>query len=67
MDINELLLLCIKKRASDLHLTEKEPPVLRIDGKLHRTDYALLDRDTLKKMIYGVLTDTQKEIFDKDK
>lgn len=67
MDINELLLLCVKKRASDLHLTEKEPPILRIDGKIIRTDYPLMDRDTLKKMIYGVLTDTQKEIFEKDK
>ncbi len=67
MDINELLLLCVKKRASDLHLTEKEPPILRIDGKIIRTDFPLMDRDTLKKMIYGVLTDTQKEIFEKDK
>jgi len=67
MDINELLLLCVKKRASDLHLTEKEPPILRIDGKIIRNDFPLMDRDTLKKMIYGVLTDTQKEIFEKDK
>jgi len=66
MEIHELLLLCIKKRASDLHLTECEPPILRIDGKLHRTELPLLTRDTSKKMIYGVLTDTQKEMFERD-
>ncbi|MCX5708294.1 MAG: PilT/PilU family type 4a pilus ATPase, partial [Candidatus Omnitrophica bacterium] len=66
MEIHELLLLCIKKRASDLHLTENEPPILRIDGKLHRTDLPVLTRDASKKMIYGVLTDSQKEMFERD-
>jgi twitching motility protein PilT len=66
MEIHELLLLCIKKRASDLHFTESEPPILRIDGKLHRTELPILNRDALKKMIYGVLTDSQKEMFERD-
>jgi twitching motility protein PilT len=66
MEIHELLVLCIKKRASDLHLTENEPPILRIDGRLHRTDLPVLNRDALKKMIYGVLTDSQKEMFERD-
>ena len=40
MEIQDLLLLCIEKNASDLHLTENEPPILRIDGKInaHRTE-----------------------------
>ena len=54
MEIRELLLLCIEKKASDLHLTEKEPPILRIDGKLHRTMHSPLDRQDLKKMIYSI-------------
>jgi twitching motility protein PilT len=66
MDINELLMLCVKKRASDLHLTENEPPIYRIDGKLHRHESLTLTRDAIKKMIYGVLTDTQKEMFERD-
>ncbi|MCX7928043.1 MAG: type IV pilus twitching motility protein PilT [Candidatus Omnitrophica bacterium] len=66
MEIQELLLLCIKKRASDIHLTELEPPILRIDGRLNRTELAPLSRDQLKKMIYGVLTDNQKEMFERD-
>ncbi|KPK96526.1 MAG: hypothetical protein AMJ95_13755 [Omnitrophica WOR_2 bacterium SM23_72] len=65
MEIKDLLLLCVEKGASDLHITENEPPVLRIDGNLFRTELDSLSRSELKKMIYGVLTDPQKEIFER--
>ncbi len=66
MDIRELLLLCIEKKASDLHLTDKCPPILRIDGNLLITKGAPLKRDDIKRMIYSMLTDHQKEIFERD-
>jgi twitching motility protein PilT len=66
MEIRDLLLSCIEKKASDLHLTEKEPPILRIDGKLCRTNLPVLSREELKKMIYSVMTNTQKVMFERD-
>ena len=39
MEIKDLLMLCIEKKASDLHITDNEPPILRIDGKLFRTEF----------------------------
>lgn len=67
MDIRDLLLLCVQKSASDLHVTENEPPILRIDGKLNRcSELPVLDKQTLKMMIYAVLTNTQKEMFEKE-
>jgi twitching motility protein PilT len=66
MDIRDLLIICIEKQASDLHLTENEPPILRIDGKLFRTNKAVLTREDLKRMIYSILTDPQKEIFERN-
>ena len=66
MEIRELLLLCIEKKASDLHLTEGEPPILRIDGRLHRQVLAPLNRQDLKRIIYSVLTNPQKEMFEKN-
>ncbi len=66
MEIRELLMLCIEKKASDLHLTEKEPPILRIDGKIYRLSLPPLTRETLKMMIYAILTDVQKEMFERD-
>lgn len=64
MELRDLLLLSIEKKASDLHLTYDTPPVLRIDGRLVLTDKPALTREDLKKMIYGILTDHQKEIFE---
>ncbi|MFA5089471.1 MAG: type IV pilus twitching motility protein PilT [Candidatus Omnitrophota bacterium] len=65
-EICDLLTMCYDKNASDLHLTEKEPPILRIDGKLIRMEYKPMTRDELKRMIYGLLTNPQKEILEKD-
>ncbi len=66
MELGDLLALCIKEQASDLHLTENEPPVLRIDGKLVRTALTVLGKSDLKRIIYSVLTNPQKEIFERD-
>ncbi|MBI4982412.1 MAG: type IV pilus twitching motility protein PilT [Candidatus Omnitrophica bacterium] len=65
MEINELLLLCVDKKASDLHITENEPPLFRVDGRLHRLETQPLNKQDLKKMIYGILTNPQKETFEK--
>lgn len=67
MELKELLTLAVQKKASDLHLTENSPPVLRIDGRLILTDYPPMNRDQLKKMIYGILADFQKEKFEQEK
>ncbi len=66
MEIRDLLLMCIEKGASDLHITENEPPVLRVDGRLMRTNLDILNKQDLKKMIYGVLSNSQKEIFERE-
>lgn len=67
MELRDLLLLAVQKRASDVHLTYDSPPILRIDGRLTLTNKESLSRDELKKMIYGILTDGQKEAFERDK
>jgi twitching motility protein PilT len=66
MEIRDLLLMCIEKGASDLHITENEPPILRVDGRLTRTELEKLNKQELKKMIYGVLSNSQKEIFERE-
>ena len=66
MELKELLMLTVEKKASDLHITEKEPPVLRIDSKLQRTKFPVLSREDTKRLIYAVLTAEQKEKFERD-
>ncbi len=66
MELKDLLMLTIEKKASDLHLTENTPPILRIDGRLILTDMPKLVRDEIKRMIYSILTNEQKEIFERN-
>ncbi|MFP4472282.1 MAG: type IV pilus twitching motility protein PilT [Candidatus Omnitrophota bacterium] len=67
MELRDLLVLANERNASDLHLTFDTPPVLRINGELIITDYEPLTREQLKKIIYGILTDRQKEKFEQDR
>jgi twitching motility protein PilT len=66
VDLRELLQLVVERNASDLHLTDGEPPVLRVDGELVPTDAPRLTGDDTKRMIYGVLTDKQKVQFEEE-
>lgn len=66
MELRELLMLSIEKKASDLHLTENMPPILRMDGRLTLTNLPKLTRDDLKRLVYSVLTNEQKEVFERN-
>lgn len=67
MDLKDFLKYAIDQQASDCHLTENSPPVIRVDGSLILMDHPSLSREDLKKYIYGILTDTQKEKFEEEK
>ncbi|HNV24539.1 MAG TPA: type IV pili twitching motility protein PilT, partial [Candidatus Omnitrophota bacterium] len=67
-NIKDLLNLCIEHNASDLHLTQNTPPVLRVDGRLVLfNESGLLDKDQMKKCIYGFLNDRQIEKFEQER
>jgi len=67
MELRDLLILANERRASDIHLTFDSAPILRIDGKLMVTDFEPLTKDHLKRVIYGILSDRQKEKFETEK
>lgn len=64
MEIDELLALVPKNRASDLHITAGLPPILRIDGRLVPTQYEKLTPQECQRLIYSMLTDRQKQKFE---
>ena len=66
LDIVALLKLCSDEQASDLHLTENEPPVLRVNGKLHRINLPAYTRQQLHKLIYQLLSDEQQVKFERE-
>jgi twitching motility protein PilT len=65
--LRELLMLSIQQNASDLHLTDHTPPILRIDGRLTQTQHPPMEREQLKGMIYDVLSPVQRQQFEDTK
>ena len=63
--LKDLLLLCRERQASDLHLVQGEPPILRIYGKLHRAPFPVLSNAQLNETLVGMMTPTQRELFER--
>src|SRR5207245_2458699 len=53
-----------EQKASDLHLSSNNNPMLRINGELSRVDHPPLDNDDLKKMLYEIAPEYKIKIFE---
>lgn len=62
--IHHLLVEAVERGASDLHLTQNAPPILRIDGTLEVLDLPPLTAADSRRMIYSALNDAQKATFE---
>jgi twitching motility protein PilT len=60
----ELLHKVVEVNGSDLHITTKTPPQIRIHGHLERLELPELSPADTKQLTYSVLTDTQKKRFE---
>ena len=60
MLIEEVLELAVSKKASDIHISANLPPVLRIDGKLFRTNLPVLSSDDVETIIFPILSNDQR-------
>jgi len=56
--------LMLEQKASDLHLSSGNPPILRIHGELQRVDYPPLENDSLKAMLYEVAPEYKIKTFE---
>ncbi len=56
--------LMLDQKASDLHLSSGNPPILRINGELERVDYPPLESDTLKALLYEITPEYKMKIFE---
>jgi twitching motility protein PilT len=61
MNLNDMLHAMITKDASDLHLVEGIPPVLRIDGDLSFLSKDILTKTTLRDFLDQILDDPVKK------
>jgi twitching motility protein PilT len=56
--------LMFEQKASDLHVSAGNPPMLRINGELHRVDYPPLENDSLKMMLYEIAPEYKVKQFE---
>jgi twitching motility protein PilT len=64
VDMKELFDLVQEEKASDLLLTAGAPPAIRVDGKFFRAKYDPLTPEDVKRLVYSILTDKHREIFE---
>jgi twitching motility protein PilT len=67
MTFDDLLRLMVEKNASDLHLIAGLQPALRVQGELMPlADAERLTPDSAKELVFSVLTNHQKNMFEND-
>jgi len=62
--IDALFNLMFSEKASDLHLSSGNPPILRINGELTRVDAPPLQDDQLKVMLYEIAPEYKIKTFE---
>lgn len=60
IEMEEILQLVIDRGASDLHLKPDQPPIVRVSGKLIRTQLSALHPDDVKRLVFSMLTADQR-------
>ncbi|MDE1151899.1 MAG: type IV pilus twitching motility protein PilT [Micavibrio sp.] len=66
MEITELLKFMLDNKASDLHLAANNQPIVRIDGDLQRIKTDELTSDTIRTMLFSVMTEEMRAIYERD-
>ncbi len=66
LDITDLLIFSQKNKASDLHLSTGNPPVLRIQGDMVPYKGAALTANDLKEMLYSIMSEQQRAEYERE-
>jgi twitching motility protein PilT len=65
LHVNDLLQRVLDLGGSDLHLATGTEPVVRVHGELKRlTEFPVLNGSEIRRMIYAILTQKQRERFE---
>jgi len=67
MDIYKLMRCAVEEGASDLHLRAGSPPVVRVEGELHRLDYPPLTPEATKRIFEALTPESQRQAFHEKK
>ena len=64
MDITQLLAFSVKNKASDLHLSAGQPPLIRVDGDMRRVNMPEMEHKEVHSMIYDIMNDKQRKTYE---
>ncbi|MEW8324958.1 MAG: PilT/PilU family type 4a pilus ATPase [Candidatus Thiodiazotropha taylori] len=64
MELNTLLAMMVKNKASDLFITAGREPSIKVDGKIHPVNKTALTAQQTKTLTYSIMTDAQQKEFD---
>ena len=67
LSVWDILRFAVEKKASDVIITTKVPPAVRVDGALLHVNVPPLRPEDTKKLIYDILTDEQIARFEREK
>src|SRR5947208_16639713 len=65
-NIQDFLQLMLEAGASDLHVTQDSPPLIRVHGELRPLAYPPLTATDTRQLCYSILTEAQKKKFEED-
>lgn len=66
MDITKLLSMTKHNDASDLHLSPGNPPINRVHGELRPISEERLTGDTIRQMVYTLMSEHQRAVFEEN-
>jgi twitching motility protein PilT len=67
LDFADLLIAVLERRASDLHLSASQHPMIRVRGRLvPMEDFPKLDPTMTRELIYGILSNDQRQRLETD-
>ncbi len=67
MELNSLLSMMVKNKASDLFITAGREPSIKVNGKIHAVNKNPLTAQQTKSLVYSIMTDAQQREFDETK
>ena len=63
IDLEELLRYAVSREASDIHIKVGSAPVIRVDGRLERTDHASVTPAETERMAFAIMPKQRAEEF----
>ncbi|HEV3027484.1 MAG TPA: PilT/PilU family type 4a pilus ATPase [Planctomycetota bacterium] len=63
-EIEKLMVAATRNKASDLHLKVGQKPILRVNTVIHEVGNRALQGDDVRKLIYDIMTELQRDRFE---